>query len=197
MSLKDRRDRILDVAADLAEQGGFENVRQRDVADQAGIALGTLYKSFSSKEDILSAALEREAQMLERKMEQKPVLGDSAPERLKVLFKIMTRAMCKKPKYARALLRAMASGEPEVAGHVASYEQRMNRIVVAAMRGDCRPSEVEATTEREATVAIYLQRIWFSSLVGWSASLHDQNGVVEQLELACDLLLEATASWKK
>lgn len=197
MSSKERRDRILDVAVDLAEQGGFENVRQRDVADQAGIALGTLYKSFSSKEDLLSAALEREAQMLERKLEQKPVLGATPVERLKVLFKITTRAMCRKPKYARALLRAMASGEPEVAGHVASYEQRMNRIIVAALRGDCGPSEVTETTEREATVAIYLQRIWFASLVGWSAGLHDQNGVVEQLELACELLLEATSSWKK
>ena len=54
---KDRKDRILDVAVNLAEAGGFENVRQRDVADQAGIALGTLYKSFLSKEHILSAAL--------------------------------------------------------------------------------------------------------------------------------------------
>ena len=74
---KDRRDRILDVAIDLAEEGGFDNVRQRDVADQAGVALGTLYKSFASKEDLLSAALEREAQTLERKMEQRPALGQT------------------------------------------------------------------------------------------------------------------------
>jgi AcrR family transcriptional regulator len=194
---KDRRDRILDVAIDLAEQGGFENVRQRDVADQAGIALGTLYKSFSSKEDILSAALEREAQLLEKKMEQKPVLGATESERLQVLFKIITRAMCKKPKYARALLRAMASGEPEVAGNVATYEQRMNRIIIAALRGDEKPSEVDETTRREATIGSYLQKIWFASLVGWSAGLHDQNVVVEQLELACELLLDATGEWKK
>lgn len=197
MNSKDRRDRILDVAIDLAEQGGFENVRQRDVADQAGIALGTLYKSFSSKEDILSAALEREAQLLEKKMEQKPVLGATESERLQVLFKIITRAMCKKPKYARALLRAMASGEPEVAGNVATYEQRMNRIIIAALRGDEKPSEVDETTRREATIGSYLQKIWFASLVGWSAGLHDQNVVVDQLELACELLLDATGDWKK
>jgi AcrR family transcriptional regulator len=88
VNLKDRRDRILDVAIDLAEEGGFENVRQRDVADQAGIALGTLYKSFSSKEDILVAALERETQNLERKMEAKPAEGDTPAERLHAFFKI-------------------------------------------------------------------------------------------------------------
>lgn len=192
MDSKDRRDRILDVAVDLAEQGGFENVRQRDVADQAGIALGTLYKSFSSKEDILSAALEREAQLLEKRMDQKPVLGDTEEERLKALFKIMTRGMCKKPKYARALLRAMASGEPEVAGNVARYEERMQRIIVAALRGGHSPSEATDPTEREATLSSYLQKIWFASLVGWSASLHDQNRVIEHVDRAADLLLSAT-----
>jgi AcrR family transcriptional regulator len=195
VNAKDRRNRILDVAIDLAEEGGFENVRQRDVADQAGVALGTLYKSFSSKEDLLSAALEREAHMLELKMEQKPALGPSAGERLKAFFKIVTRGMCRKPKYARAVLRAMASGEPEVASHVASYQERMNRIIISSMRG-IKPSEIAKATEREATVAAYLQRIWFASLVGWSAGLHGQNEVIEQVDTGCDLLLEATKGWK-
>ena len=194
MNLKERRDRILDVAIDLAEEGGFENVRQRDVADQAGIALGTLYKSFSSKEDILCAALEREAQTLERKMEGKPAEGDTPVERLSGFFKIVTRAMCRKPKYARAVLRAMASGEPEVAQNVAGYQERMNRIIIASMRGPDRAGE--PATERESTVAAYLQRIWFASLVGWSAGLHGQNEVVDQMQTACVLLLDATKSMK-
>lgn len=196
MNAKDRRNRILDVAIDLAEEGGFENVRQRDVADQAGVALGTLYKSFSSKEDLLSAALEREAQTLEKKMEQRPAVGATPAERLKALFKIVTRAMCRKPKYARAVLRAMASGEPEVAGHVAAYQERMNRIIIAAMRGAEASNPPSKPSEREATVAVYLQRIWFASLVGWSAGLHGQNDVIEQLDKACDLLLDSTKTWK-
>ena len=56
---KDRSDAILDVAIELAEEGGFDNVRQRDVAAQAGVALGTLYKRFRSKEMLLVATLER------------------------------------------------------------------------------------------------------------------------------------------
>jgi AcrR family transcriptional regulator len=193
---KDRRDRILDVAIDLAEEGGFENVRQRDVADQAGIALGTLYKSFSSKEDILCAALERETQTLERKMEAKPAEGDTPAERLQAFFKIVTRALCRKPKYARAVLRAMASGEPEVAANVAGYQERMNRIIIAAMRGPERSGETSEISQREATVAVYLQRIWFASLVGWSGGLHGQNDVIDQMQTACDLLLDATKSMK-
>src|SRR5277367_5805591 len=84
--MKARRDKILDVAVALAEEGGFDNVRQRDVAAKAGVALGTLYKSFRSKEDILTAALEREAEHLERRMEDNPAKGDTPLDRALFVF---------------------------------------------------------------------------------------------------------------
>src|SRR5579862_470352 len=105
--MKDRRDKILDVAVALAEEGGFENVRQRDVAANAGVALGTLYKRFRSKEEILCAALEREAELLERRMETSPAIGRSSLERVGSFFTTLTRGLLKKPKFARAVLRAM------------------------------------------------------------------------------------------
>src|SRR5262245_37661220 len=144
--MKARRNKILDVAVDLAEEGGFDNVRQRDVAANAGVALGTLYKSFRSKEDLLSAALEREAEQLERRMEDNPVKADTPLERVLAVFQLMTRALCKKPNYARAVLRAMSSGEPEVAGNIAAYQGRVNGMLIAAMRGVGRLGFAELTT---------------------------------------------------
>jgi TetR/AcrR family transcriptional regulator, cholesterol catabolism regulator len=183
--MKARRDKILDVAVALAEEGGFENVRQRDVAAGAGVALGTLYKSFRSKEDILSAALEREAEVLERRLEDKPAAGANPIDRLAGFFVMITRGLCKKPKYARAVLRAMASGEPEVAGKVAAYQERMTGLIIAAMRGVGRLSytDVKASppSKKEATMAAALQQFWFASLVGWSAGLVSVNEVIEQM----------------
>jgi AcrR family transcriptional regulator len=188
---KDRKDRILDVAVGLAEAGGFENVRQRDVADQAGIALGTLYKSFISKEHILSAALAREADELDRKLKLRPPSGDTPAERLQGLFKIVTRTMCHKPKYARAVLRAMASGQPEVAGHVAAYQGRMNAIIIGAM-GDASGkggAHAKQQEERQNAVALLLQQIWFASLVGWSAGLFSPTDVTAHMNRSIELIL--------
>jgi AcrR family transcriptional regulator len=183
--MKGRRDKILDVAVALAEEGGFDNVRQRDVAAGAGVALGTLYKSFRSKEHILTAALEREAEMLERRMEMNPAPGDDAIERVTAFFSIVTRGLCKKPKYARAVLRAMASGEPEVAGRVAAYQERITGLIIAAIRGVGRlgyaDAKVVPTSSKEALMASALQQFWFASLVGWSAGLVSVNGVVDQV----------------
>src|ERR1700689_2932985 len=183
--MKGRRDRILDVAVALAEEGGFENVRQRDVAARAGVALGTLYKSFRSKEDILSAALDREAETLERRLEDKPSLGHTSTERVSILFSMMTRGLCKKPKYARAVLRAMASGEPEVAGKVAAYQERITGLIIAAMRGVGRLSYSDIKgfppSTKEARMASALQQFWFASVVGWSAGLVSVNEAIDQV----------------
>jgi AcrR family transcriptional regulator len=199
--MKDRRDAILDVAISLAEEGGFDNVRQRDVAAHAGVALGTLYKRFRSKEDILVAALDRETETLERRMEAKPATGATPLDRVVLLFQIVTRGMCKKPKYARAVLRAVASGEPEVAGKVAAYQDRMTGLIIAALRGvgklgvkdAASPAAAKApsqlTSKAEKTLAFALQQIWFASLVGWSAGLLSQAQVVEQMRLTGAILM--------
>lgn len=193
MAAKDRRDRILDVAIELAEEGGFENVRQRDVAAKAGVALGTLYKSFRSKEDILSAALERDTQALERRLEKKPIPGDTPLERMTQFFQMLTRRLCRKPHYARAVLRAMASGEPEVASNVVAYSGRMTGLVIACYRGVGRLGFTDATadppSQDEITLAMLLQQFWFASLVGWGAGLHSQAAVVEQTKRAAELIL--------
>jgi AcrR family transcriptional regulator len=201
---KDRKDRILDVAVGLAAAGGFENVRQRDVADQAGIALGTLYKSFTSKEHILSAALAREADELERKLRSRPPAGDTPQARLEGLFKIVTRAMCHKPKYARAVLRATASGQPDVAAHVTAYQGRMNAIIISVMSGETTGNEPRdeprdaprELSEHDAFIATLLQQIWFASLVGWSAGIFSQSDVTTHMNRAIEMILATPNSGK-
>ncbi len=192
--MKDVNDKILDVAIELAEEGGYDNVRQRDVAKRAGVALGTLYKRFRSKEDILSAAIARSTEDLERRMEKKPAKGDTAAERIDVFFAQLTRAMCRKPNYARAVIRAMASGVPEIAANVTKYQERMFGLTVAALRGTGRLTYADAAsdppTEQEMTLALLLQQVWFAALVGWSAGLFGQQRIVEQMQQANKILMK-------
>lgn len=190
-----RRDKILRVAIELAEEGGFDNVRQREVASRAGIALGTLYKSFRSKQDLLAAALAQQVGVVERRMERRPARGDTPEERLISLFGILTRHMTRKRQFARAVLRAVASGEPTVAANVTAYYARIAGLIIAAVRGVGRLGSAEATTAQpsrhELTLAWVLQNIWFAALVGWSAGLQGQAEVIAQMETATQLVMRA------
>ena len=50
---RDRRRRILDATLALASKGGYDAVQMRTVAEQADVALGTLYRYFPSKIHLL------------------------------------------------------------------------------------------------------------------------------------------------
>jgi AcrR family transcriptional regulator len=62
---RDRRKRILDATILLATRGGFDAVQMRAVAEQADVALGTLYRYFPSKIHLLVSALGREFEKAE------------------------------------------------------------------------------------------------------------------------------------
>ena len=56
---EERRNEILDVAERLFCTKGFDNASTNDILTEIGIARGTLYYHFKSKEDILDAMIER------------------------------------------------------------------------------------------------------------------------------------------
>jgi AcrR family transcriptional regulator len=193
--MEDRSQRIVETAIELAEQGGFEAVRLRDVASHAGVALGTLYRRFRSKEDLLVAALDLETLGLERRVLQRPPRGDTPLERVVGFFSMATRGMCRRPQLARALIRACAAGEPELSQKVASFHGRMENLIILSLRGKpCEPNgepghPAEPLSEEERTLAWSIELVWFGLLVGWSGGLHTQSAVVDQTRAAASLML--------
>ncbi|MDO4156621.1 MAG: TetR/AcrR family transcriptional regulator [Oscillospiraceae bacterium] len=75
-----RRNEILDAAEQLFVTKGFDGTSTNDILEQVGIARGTLYYHFKSKEEILDAMIGRMTEMLLKKAGQiaaqkdKPVL---------------------------------------------------------------------------------------------------------------------------
>lgn len=56
---EERKNEILDVAEKLFVTKGYDNTSTNDILECVGIARGTLYYHFKSKEDILDAMIER------------------------------------------------------------------------------------------------------------------------------------------
>jgi AcrR family transcriptional regulator len=56
---EERRNEILDAADELFSQKGFDGTSTNDILEKVGIARGTLYHHFKSKEDIMDALIER------------------------------------------------------------------------------------------------------------------------------------------
>jgi AcrR family transcriptional regulator len=77
-----RRQRVVDAAMSLALDGGYEAVQMRDVAARADVAMGTVYRYFTSKDHLLAAALVHWVEQLDARLSQLPARGDAAAERV-------------------------------------------------------------------------------------------------------------------
>lgn len=188
--MDERTRRIVEAATLLAEKGGFEAVRLRDVAAQAEVALGTLYRRFRSKEDLLLGALELALREHEARMRSAPPTGESALERAVAFFDGLTATLCGRPNLARALVRAIASGAPELSLRVASFHSRTEAWITASLRGGAARAGAAPPSEQERRLASSLLLVWFASLTGWASGLHDEVRIVEQTRVAAALMLE-------
>ncbi|MGB8451357.1 MAG: TetR/AcrR family transcriptional regulator [Anaerocolumna sp.] len=56
---EERRNEILDAADELFSQKGFDGTSTNDILEKVGIARGTLYYHFKSKEDVMDSLIER------------------------------------------------------------------------------------------------------------------------------------------
>lgn len=62
----ERRTELLDTAQDLFYQKGYENTSVADIIHAVGIAKGTFYHYFKSKEDLLDQIVARQTEMIDQ-----------------------------------------------------------------------------------------------------------------------------------
>lgn len=83
-----RKNEILDAAARLFAEKGFDNTSTNDILEMVGIARGTLYHHFKSKEDIMDALIERHMTHILSKA-QKIASDKSMPVKERMIYTIM------------------------------------------------------------------------------------------------------------
>lgn len=181
----ERTRRILDAAVHLAESGGFAAVRLRDVAQTSGVALGTVYKRFRSKEDLLVGVLSQELHDLRAQLAEQPIQGPTPLARVTGFFRFLTDFLCRRPNLGRAVVRSAASGEQAMSERLARFHAHLFELSFAALQGG--PSR--APSPGEAVMLSALQQVWFSSLCGWAGSLYDRAEVGNLVAAAAGLMI--------
>ena len=177
-----RRTRVIDAALELAAEGGYDAVQMRDVAGRAQVALGTIYRYFSSKDHLLAACQVELWEAQAASLHDRPPSGASAADRV---VSVLTRAMRgaeTEPQRTAALVTASASPDPAVRECQAEMMAIMDAVLLAAMHDHVDPMRAEE-------IAVTLRQVWFAWLLGWVNGWNDAATVSRQLETATRLLL--------
>ncbi|MFC5731318.1 MULTISPECIES: TetR family transcriptional regulator [Nocardioides] len=184
---RDRRKRILDATYDLAKEGGFEAVQMRAVAEQADVALGTLYRYFPSKIHLLVSALGRQFDEAARRLHEREIPGETQADRVLYVLKRMARGMQGDAKLTEALTRAFMFADSSVAKEIHVVGMAMTSIVTHAMHGGV-PDEAEIT-EHDVAVARVIGDVWLSALVAWVTGRSTAAETAQHMETAVHLIL--------
>jgi AcrR family transcriptional regulator len=114
---QEREQRILDAAADLILRWGYDKTAMDDISRKSGVAKGTIYLHWKTREELFEALLRRESLMLGVEFLQR-ILEDTSGATLRSIYKHAALALIRHP-----LLKAVLLGEQEMIGRLARTEQ--------------------------------------------------------------------------
>jgi TetR/AcrR family transcriptional regulator, cholesterol catabolism regulator len=154
-----RRDRIVRAAIDLLDAAEYEAVQMREVAARAGVALGTLYRYFSSKEHLYAAALVSWSSEYGQPRRTSPldVAGDEA--RLRALLRRAVRAFERSPQMLRVQSVIERSADPNAAATYDAFAAANTAVLTAALR-DLDPATARAVINTVQGVLSTWLRSW-------------------------------------
>lgn len=179
-----RRERILDAAIALAEEGGYEAVQMREVAERADVALGTLYRYFPSKTHLLVTALGRIFDELQSSTRIGP--SGSAEDRVYRVVAGITRYLARHRRLSGALVRALMSADAAVGADVDAVGDQLVGFIAAATHtgeGGGIPSE------RDELIAHTIGKVWLVDVVTLLSGRMTVSAVLEDLQRTITLVM--------
>jgi TetR/AcrR family transcriptional regulator, cholesterol catabolism regulator len=181
-----RRQRVIDAAMALGLEGGYDAVQMRDVAAQADVAMGTVYRYFTSKDHLLAAALVFWVEQLAVRIEQHPPSGDLPADRVLDVLDRALSAMGRQPRLVAAVFTSLSSPDPAAVGCQQQITLLMEGIIAGAMGEPVVPDMSER--------ARMIGHVWYSALVGWINGWSTMGRVHDELAVSVRLLLPTTVA---
>jgi AcrR family transcriptional regulator len=177
-----RRQRIVRAALRALAGSDYDQVKISEVARDSGVALGTLYRYFASKEHLFAAVFVEWQGALKKKLEKEPPRGDTEADRLREVFHRSVRAFQLQPQFFRVVMMLTATADPYAADLYQSVSSQFRDTVRTAFAG---PFD----EDREA---IYntINSVLDVSLRSWVMNRMTIAGVYDNIDNAIRLIYE-------
>lgn len=181
-SQRARRQRIVDAALALLRERDYDQIQVKDVAEAANVALGTVYRYFSSKEHIFAEVLVAWAAGMGTNISRHPLKGATDAERLTEVFHRSVRAFQRQPSLARLVATLETSSDPYATEILNRLSQTTNPVYLDAIQ--------DLDPDTAARVVRVVDAVLATSLRTWTAQRAPISRVYNDLSNAIELLLE-------
>jgi AcrR family transcriptional regulator len=179
---QERRERIVQAAISLLERGEYDAIQMRDVAQEAGVALATIYRYFTSKEHLYAAALLAWAADYPR---GRPGGNGTATNeaQLRALMRRAVRAFEHYPQMMRVEIVLESSTDPNARALFDEFAGNNRRALMAAL------SSVDADTA--AAIVETVNSVFVTRLRSWALGRATIRDVDRSVQRTLDLIFAA------
>lgn len=202
------RTRILEVSERLFRSQGFDETTTRDVAREAGIAAGTLFNYFASKELVLLQLVDDRLQRAEAAFERRRRKDSSLEEDLFLYIATGLRQLKPLRSYLGRIIEthlgpASRSSDPPLAEQIRSrHLERVSGLVTADRSHESQEAASRDTAAQPATeppteppTALQLQMYWLLYTGVLSHWTHDDSSQQEDTLALLDQSMRMFVSW--
>jgi AcrR family transcriptional regulator len=182
---RERRARIVRAAITLLQQREYDAVQMRDVAEDAGVALATIYRYFTSKEHLYAAALLEWAADYPVRGRATRAAGDSDEVALRALMRRAVRAFERYPQMMRAEIVIESSNDPNARALFDEFATQNTSALLAAL----------ASTDAATAAAIVetVNAVLSTRLRSWALGRITIREVDRSVQRTLDLIFAAPA----
>lgn len=154
------RGRVMDAARDLFDHVGYEETTIRAIAEKAGVSVGSVFTTFSSKADILSQVIAERTAALTSELERvTPHLRGSLPDRISSIMAVHYDFQMRRPKlYLAYLAASFRTGHEEGfvrMGANPGLQAPIRELLQSAIERGEAPADLDIDLTIETLVALY------------------------------------------
>jgi AcrR family transcriptional regulator len=176
-----RRQRVVDAGLTLLRTREYDRIQVKDVAEEANVALGTVYNYFSSKDHLFAEVLIAWAATLGPNISRNPLRGANDVERLTEVFHRSVRAFQRQPHLARLVATLETSSDPFATEILARLGEATTKVYTEAMH--------DVDDDRARAIVRVVDAVLASGLRSWVAGRMVITDVNDRLAEAIALLL--------
>jgi len=177
-----RRQRIVRAALKALAGSDYEQVKISEVAQESGVALGTLYRYFASKEHLFAAVFVEWQGAMKKRLQREQPRGETEAERLRDVFHRTIRAFQLQPQFYRVMMMLTGTADPYAADLYQSVAAEFRDTVAIALAG---PFDAD----REAILAT-VNAVLDESLRSWVMNRKAIAGVYADVDNAIRLIYQ-------
>lgn len=173
--------RILRAAAHFGAEKGLERVQMHEVAKEAGVAIGTLYRYFPSKTHLFTAVMAEQIEHLDGSAPN-TAPGTSPEDAVADLLVFASRQLLCKPTLASAMLQSANAANAAMVTDAGRIDTRFHSLLLRTLG-------LEEPTAHDVTLVRLLVQCWYGVLQSSLNGRVSMPDAENDIRVACRLLL--------